>query len=100
MAEEDILVVLLAASNFLSAYYTAFCIEASTKRYHWFYKALHRNDLNWYATWYSCQVRPQYSFYQIGDESPNNLVRLLLSSYQAQTLYSYMSSVSVCEVGF
>lgn len=56
MAEEDVLVILLVASNFFSAYYTAFCIEASTKRYHWFYKGLHRNDLNWYATWYSCQT--------------------------------------------
>lgn len=60
MAEEDILVILLVVSNFFSAYYTAFCIEASTKRYHWFYKELHRNDLNWYATWYSCQVTPHF----------------------------------------
>ena len=56
MADEDLLAIIVLLSNFLSAYYTAFCIEASTKRYHWFYKGLHRNDLNWYATWYSCQV--------------------------------------------
>lgn len=56
MAEEDVLIILLVISNLFSAYYTAFCIEASTKRYHWFYTGLHRNDLNWYATWYSCQT--------------------------------------------
>lgn len=56
MAEEDFLVILLAALNLVSTYYTAFCIEASTKRYHWFYKGSHRNDLNWYAMWYSCQT--------------------------------------------
>ncbi|KAF8474018.1 hypothetical protein BDZ91DRAFT_789586 [Kalaharituber pfeilii] len=56
MADDEGFILLLLACNFLSAYYTAFCIEASTKRYHWFHKELHRNDLYWYATWYSCQT--------------------------------------------
>lgn len=55
MVEEDI-VVALGIANFLSASYTAFCIDAATKHYHWFHEAIHRSDLCWYAAWYSCQV--------------------------------------------
>jgi len=56
MTEIDIAVVSLAVINFLSAFYTAFCIEASTKHYHWFHELLHRSDLYWYTAWYSCQT--------------------------------------------
>ncbi|KAI5810914.1 hypothetical protein DFH27DRAFT_604992 [Peziza echinospora] len=52
----ELLVLVLILCNFLSAYYTAFCIEASTKRYHWFYRKMHATDISWYAVWYSCQT--------------------------------------------